>query len=234
MASPAFRASSTGGATTGTSFTMTAPTGTVDNDVIICHILVEAGFSSFSGPSGWTLEYGPIDCTDFTAWVYSIRRSGAPSMGVSWSGSKYYEWCLASFSGCVSSGAYVDTKAQLSAAARTTVDPPAVTTTTIETMIVCSVFHWSGYFSNAGPTGYTQFGEGVFLDNKGAYKTLATATTEDPSAFASPGSSANSWCSTIALASETTRKITYPPKSHIDVIASFRLTASYSSYCKLL
>lgn len=200
MASPAFATESLNQGS-GTSFTMTAPSGSADGDILYCQILVEAGFTSFSGPAGWNLEFGPIDVTDFSVWIYTIRRSGAPSMGVSWSGSKYWEWMIGRFTGAVSSGDYVDVKASGTPGAYTTLTPPPVTISSAETIVIVSAAHWAGYDSKAGPAGYTQFCVGVFLDTKGAWLQVAAAGTQTPGAFESPGSSANAWASTLVLRS---------------------------------
>lgn len=180
---------------------MTAPASSADGDILYCQILVENGFSGFSGPAGWTDEFGPIVTSAFTVWVYTLRRSGAPSLGVSWSGSLYYEWMIGRFTGAVATGAYVDTKAAGTPGSFSTLTPPPVTTVTDDTLVIVSAAHWAGYFANAGPAGYSQFCQGVFVDTKGAYLAVGAASTQTPGDFASPGSTDAAWSSTLVLRS---------------------------------
>jgi hypothetical protein len=201
MASPAFATESSGQGS-GSSFTMTAPSGSADGDILYCQVLVETGHASFSAPSGWTDEFNAIDTSAFTVWIYTLRRAGAPSLGVSWSGTKYWEWMIGRFTGAVASGAYIDTKVAGTPGSYSTVDPPAVTTTTTDTLVICSTAHWAGYFSNAGPTNYTQFGVGVFINTKAAYRAIGAPATEDPGTFATPGSTDAAVSTTLAIRSQ--------------------------------
>ncbi len=184
---------------------MTEPTGSADGDIHLAAILIEDTISGFSAPSGWTLLFA-TDVGPFTYRIYWIRRSGAPSLGVSWTTSRYWEWVIVASSGGVSSGNAIDASTAGTPTTGVNVDPPAATLVTADTLVYALGSHWSGYGAGvSGPSGWggtVRFNE-VGYDQIIASLAVAGTGSNDPGTFgASLLGASDSMCGfTIAIAS---------------------------------
>lgn len=189
------------GTGTGTSFTGTEPTGSANDDIHLYFILVEDTHSNFSINASWTNIF-TTDVGPFTFRVYWLRRSGAPSLGISWTTSRYYEWVLIATSGAVASGSPIDASAAGTPTTVQDVDPPAVTLVTNETLVYAVGTNWSGYGTTAAPSGYTnRFSPGTSFDQVIASKAVASSGSENPAAFGSALGSDSACGFTIAIGS---------------------------------
>lgn len=200
MAAPAYRSIDTDYGT-GTSFTMSEPSGAASGDGLLAFFVIEDNHSALSPPSGWTAvpSCNNIDVGTFHAYAYYIQRGGsAPALGVSWTTSKYYEWTIVAYSG-VSGASFVDASAASTPSTGTGPDCPAITTTVADTRIVTVAYHWSGFNPATPPPGHTLRLSG-FVDIPVADATQATAGSVDPGTWDDAEGSDRQMALTIALA----------------------------------
>lgn len=192
---------------TGTSFTMTEPTGATDGDILSAMILIADTFSGFTIDGTWSSPLFNTDVGPFTYKQYDMRRSGAPALGVSWTTSRYYEWVLIATSGAVSSGTFIDASAAGTPTTGVNVDPPAITTTTANTIIYALGTHWAGYGGGtSGPAGWggtVRFNEAGY-DQIVASLEVAAVGANNPGTFGNSllGASDSMCGFTFAIASE--------------------------------
>lgn len=207
MASPAFRAlsSNTG---TGTSFTMTEPSGAASGDGLLYMNIVGNSHSGYTPPSGWTAvpNCNAINLGAFSAtcYVYYVLRGGsAPSLGVSWTTSQYWEWSCWASSGVLNAANFIDASGAGTPSVGTQPDPPSITTLTTDTLVYALGFNWAGWGGAASPpSGYTIRQNGSGLDHVLASLPKAATGGEDPGTFSAAGSS-DEVGMTIALASNS-------------------------------
>lgn len=204
MASPTHRSNSTD-VVTGTAADPGDPAGASENDGLVAYYVVEAGHSGFTGPGGvFTLLYS-INATAFNLYVYTGRRgSSAPNYAVSWTTSRYCEAKAYAYQGCRTTGSIVDASAEGTPSnADANVNPPQVTTNTIETVVLALVAHWAGWGTGGAtaPGSYNLRYGPQGIDNALADRAIATATTEDPGEFSNDGGTDWFVGVTIALAS---------------------------------
>lgn len=145
--SVAFRAKTTVSAS-GTSVTLTKPTGTVDDDIIVVGIIV-LGASISTAPTGWKnlTAKGVFDVSSSppgTGVLFTYGKK-ASSEGSSWewelSASKPYAAFAASYSGCTLADIFVDaaTTDQLVAGPVSTIDATGVQTSVANDMLLSIV-----------------------------------------------------------------------------------------------
>lgn len=198
----------------GGSVTPTEPVGAAQNDILL--YLADFHWPTAlddAGPVGWALLASQVDNVSgsnrFYGALYAIRRgASAPALNANDGGnSRYLEVSVSAWSGVdpnialssliVSSGTPV-------VADPSNPDPPSITTTTDNSMVVCFGL------SNAGattvwtaPSTYALGENGAAAgggQNTFAYKIITPAGTENPGAFsgADPGSDPN-WSLCVAL-----------------------------------
>lgn len=208
----AFRAQSffttiaSGTTTTGTE--PTVPSATVQDDFIFAELIVE-GNGAITAPTGWTTLWTGAASTAFQYWAgWIVRGASAPSYVWTHSNQSYRELHITSCSG-------VDTTTPVNQSANTTPasvsrstnpDPPSVTPTVSNALIICGGFHWSGAQTTwAAPTNYTLRSDTATANDDGCVATRVlsggSGSAEDPGGF--NGGSAVSdqcWAFTIALA----------------------------------
>jgi hypothetical protein len=203
MASPAFRAQTHELGSGEQSFTATEPAGSAEGDVILAAVLLEAG-TNLNTPSGWTLLAGPVDPGPYLGWLFAIRRgASAPALGWTWTTNSYFEFHLGAWSGCVSSGEFIDAQADGGTATTNAPNGPAVTTQTTDTTVISFAWTWAGWgASSTPPTGYTERDAFDGFDVGFADKAIGSPTTEDPGAWGGTNGSDAVWTYTIALASQ--------------------------------
>lgn len=142
---------------TGTSFTATEPSGAAQNDILLMWIVVAGTNTSFVGPSGWT-QLHALPATSADVWLYWIRRgAGAPSFAVSWTTSSFFEWGVHAVSGAETSGSPFDADVANARTTGTDPNPPSVTTTVSNDLIMIFGMNWQGVNSGTwgAPTNYT-------------------------------------------------------------------------------
>lgn len=202
MASPVWQ-TMTNDSGTGTGFTMTEPSGAADGNALVAVILIEDTISNLSIP-GMTIkgtatgaDAGPFRCVHAV-----LRRAGSPTLTVSWTTSRYWEYSLHRISGIVSSGEFVEAFVEGTPASGTEPNPPAATATTTETLVLISGFTWAGWGGGgaAAPTNYTLRYGPATIDHGVATRALAAAGAEDPGAFTGAGDDSYIAC-TMILAS---------------------------------
>jgi hypothetical protein len=206
MASPTFR-SQTNGVGSDVGFTATEPASAAQNDGLLMLVLVERTFTGFTPPSGWTAvpNCNALDVgTAFTAHAYSILRgAGAPAYDVSWTTSHYFEWSVYAFPGVLTTASFIDASSGGTSTSGTQVDPPAITTTTDDTLICALAWHWAGWGGGgaSAPSGYTlRFGAASY-DHALSTVAQGAAGSADPGLYGSAGGSDVMRGMTIALGS---------------------------------
>ncbi|MEZ0392249.1 MAG: hypothetical protein ACAH59_08545 [Pseudobdellovibrionaceae bacterium] len=175
--------------TSSTSKTVTEPAGAAQNDILFLWMVLD-GSPTVTTPTGWTLLHSIQGVKPSKTALFWIRRgASAPSYVVNFTSSGYGEFSVTAWSGAETSGSPIhkNTTNGTRFVAPPEPDPPAVTTTVANTMIVIFGMGWSGWSSIAGaPTGYTIRESGVNGNNNDiavASKALAAAGTEDPGKF---------------------------------------------------
>lgn len=167
MAAPAYRSSNVGGGATTTSVTVTKPSGTTTNDILLYGIYLEGDMSSpITWPSGFTqirsvaqldgTAFGPFDYRLAWAWKRADGSEGASYQASGWI-SNYNEAWVASFSGCVTTGTPYDDEDGVA----NTVGDDAPTTPSVDTiganrLIVASYCSYDG-----GPAVWAPGGSGM-------------------------------------------------------------------------
>lgn len=113
MASPAFRQiSSVSGATRNGTVTINKPTGTLDNDIMLCFFYVETD-NAVTHPEGWSDAIETVDNNGATyahrLYVYWKRASGeGADYTFTWTGNVWQEAIIVSYSGCITTGSPID------------------------------------------------------------------------------------------------------------------------------
>jgi hypothetical protein len=227
VASPAHRSDTTQFVFGGnpTSVTGTEPAGAASGDGLLLVALIDHSGATGSGAvntptGGWTLRNPggtAILAGDFDIWVWTLRRGGsAPSYQVSWAngldGFGYAEAHVIAASGIVASGEFVDDFQVAAAGTGTSVNPPAVTLGTIETLVYACGFSWAGWGSAPTLASYTvQIGGGA-IDAAVGSRQVAGTGTEDPAAFSAADGSADFVAFTIAFRSVAAGVAADPPR----------------------
>lgn len=104
-ASCAFRTSAIAtGSGTGTSVTMTAPTGAADGDILIAELYFENTTDTLTHATSWTTVRSDNRATSFRVNIDWLRRSGTPNLQWSWTTSVFFQYIIAAYSGCLAAG----------------------------------------------------------------------------------------------------------------------------------
>lgn len=194
--------------TTGSTVTITEPTGTVQGDIIVGISLVAGSSATNVIPIGWTSLFSGTSATSQFTYnlCYVVRGSSAVSTAFSHSGSPYYEIHLLSFSGG-STANPIDNSAQATSTSGVNVNPdaPSVTANAANTMAVAFGVNWVG--SKAGgwvpPSGYTLVSSnGNNYDTAVATKPLSATGAENPGTFSGvvTTGTADVWAASVTLA----------------------------------
>lgn len=229
MASPTYRASSNNtGSSTG--FTVTEPTGTASGDGLLLLVLVALAHSVFVPPASWTpvpscsgLDAG----TSFTAYMYYILRgAGAPDYNVSWTTSQYYEWSAHAFPGVVGAS-FIDASGTTASTSTASPDPPAITTTTDDTLVCAITYTWAGFAAGGAspPSGYALHFGAVDYDHGIASLAKGAAGAVDPGTFGNTNGSDVTRSMTVALAGTAGGGGAAAPVDHSSV-------SSFPAFCR--
>jgi hypothetical protein len=195
MTYPTFRSKVQNTGTGATTSFASEPAGAALDDILWLYVVIAVGATGITNPSGWTQLYSITTSNAVTRLLWIRRGSSAPALQVTWTGSFYYDGAIGAWSNCKKTGNPYNTHAESGTTSRNPANPdcPAVTTTVPECLIVAFGMGWSGWVTTATPpSGYTlRHGETSNYDTGFAEKQLATATTEDPGAFADQGTGPN-------------------------------------------
>ena len=194
-------------AASGSSPTMSEPSGAADGDFLIGLFIVPFAVSSISVPSGWTTLFSGTGTNSQMRYNihYIVRGSSAPSYSYTMSSSSYREIHIMCFSG-------VDTTTPIDASqfgssgngTNTNPDPPAITPASNDALALAIGQNWSG--SNpawSAPSGYTMCSDNTSGNDYAlAIKQLASAASENPGAFSgvNTGSNQDYFSATVTLA----------------------------------
>lgn len=162
MAAPAFRAAAYAGdaSTPYRDVTVTKPTGTVENDILIGVMQVGNSSGSVSTPpSGWT-QITTDSNTGQTCIAFWKRAGGSEPASYAWNmdvgGGNMLAMSISAFSGCITTGTPFESASFASAtAAETTPDTAAVTTTGTDRLVVavCCIEDNVSFSSGYPPSG---------------------------------------------------------------------------------
>lgn len=173
----AFRAGAYAGDATGTSSTVTKPTGTADGDILILGLYNEDASdppTGLSPPSGFTLIQNGLASSPFSVRVYWKRASSeGANYSITWTDNVWHAEVLLAFSGCVASGSPIDTSAAGTEGSGSTLTYPSVTTTVADAMLVLFGASYGG--GEGAPAGFSA-GAGDGGGSGAGYYKLQAAT----------------------------------------------------------
>jgi len=168
------------------SLTITKPTGTVQNDVMIANIYVVGTDPNITAPSGWTLVLDTFDGTTARLSTYYKVAGASEPASYQWTfgGATMAEGGIITFYGVITTNP-VDVYGGQANAASTSYTAPSVTTTVSNAMLVAAFGAKAGGGSNTvtPPPGMTECYD-IGQDNNGKSCTEA-ATVAQASAGAS-------------------------------------------------
>lgn len=138
MTAPAFRSvASTASTGVDETITVTKPSGTVDNDILLAQVYTEPNGQTITPPAGWT-AIATIDNTGGlrTGWYY--KRAASEGADYTWTatGSTWLGAAIAAYSRCITSGSPIDVAGAGDTGSDTSPAAAAVTTTVADTLIV--------------------------------------------------------------------------------------------------
>ena len=186
-----------------TSVSMTEPTGTAQNDVLLltgiaANATVQPGVTI---PSGWTgfgdgvIKFAPLSAGIFAdvvfAWV--LRGASAPTLSLAWTNAaSYWEWSLTAWRGCLTSGNPFSDYGIInptSLTGTTGLDCPP-TSVKVGDLAVAAGMYWVGNGTAwTAPAGYTLADTGAAgTDIAVAYKSITVDGIDDPAVFGGVGS----------------------------------------------
>ena len=189
MAAPAFRAAETAGNSLGTSLTITKPTGTAEDDILI-------GFLAFENneavtASGWTLIATAEESATWEGHCW-YKRAGASEPADytwSWTSSKWRNGIILAYSGGITSGNPIDVSStNFESGADTSVECLTITTTVVDTMIVGLAGNINGAGAWTPPSGMTERID-ISTPVSAADVTQASAGATGEKVFTAPSSS---------------------------------------------
>lgn len=159
MASPAFRASTIPGSGSSAGRTVTKPTGTVDNDIVIAFAYVESDVT-ITPPSGWTQKLlneqnaGGEDHRCY-CWWHRAATDGA-NYAWTWSGSVFNDFSVLSYSGALTTGdPFQQTNTAIAGASSVTTPAVSLTTTTADTTLIWVGSNFNSNAWDTDPSGFT-------------------------------------------------------------------------------
>lgn len=181
--------------------TVAKPAGTLDNDIMIAAIYVEAD-QALTVPAGWT-QILDIDhaAATFDCWIYWKRAAGE---GASWTWSHGSTWqmgAVASYIGCKDTGDPQDAAATSNQGTSTTGTATGLTTVTDNAMLVGVFASFEGISAQAaGPSSMTERFDAGNEDIYWADVSQAAAGPSGNKVLGTALSAANHWvASLIAL-----------------------------------
>lgn len=188
----AYRSGASGGNGTGTDVTVTKPSGTVDNDILIAVLYREAG--TWTLPSGWSWLITDYANYNNTAWV-GVAWKRASSEGSSYvfqlSTSTWRVVSIGAFSGATTSGNPFDASKASNASAFNEIFALSISTGAANELAVILTGTFEGDNPTPGSSGYTA---GQMLGGCGLlYKTWASAGATGNISLTRSGASSGDW-----------------------------------------
>lgn len=154
------RSNATAGGSSGGDVTISKPTGTVDNDIMIAFLYTESGASAWTLPSGWAWlaqnqqDYGG-NYWNSVAWKRASSEGSNYTFTHSPSG--WRDVVIVSWSGATTSGDPQDSTAVGKGASGTTVSSDSITNATANSMNQVSAQDYSGTNLGTASSGYTDY-----------------------------------------------------------------------------
>jgi hypothetical protein len=191
-------------AATGTSPSISEPSGTMAGDCIVALYLVDAASATLTIPTGWTSLFNGITAGSLILYnfCYIVRGASAPSYSFTHTGSVYRELHVLSYNGTdpINPIDSVATFVRTTSTSFPQMIPPNILTVSNAAMVIEGAACWSGGTYNTPSTNYTirtpVSERGVIED-----RLLATAGAETPSYISGVGTSTTDIIlMTIALA----------------------------------
>jgi hypothetical protein len=168
-----------------TSISDTEPAGILQDDIVIMSLALASSATgvSLDVADGWNQIYSGTSAGGASTHIWWIRRgNSAPTYSVSWSGTSSADLVISAWSGVIPLGDPILTLAETTYVSGGAVNPPAITTTIPNTMVIAIGSHASDYSAGGcgGIAGYTKRFNVSFYSFCIAEKALASAATEDP------------------------------------------------------
>lgn len=159
-ASPAFRAATTAGNSNGTALTLTKPTGTASDDILIAFIAWEDDVEP-SAPAGWTLKSSVSESTTFSGYLWWKRAGGSEPADYTFTKGSPARWrtgLILAYSGGITSGDPFDVFSSNSEASGIDdqIECLTITTTVADTMIVALAGDKDNNEGYTPPSGMTE------------------------------------------------------------------------------
>lgn len=176
----------------GTSSTPAEPASAVSGDVLVGICVVDAaGTTAPTRPSGWTNIYNAVSTTqgDFRYDVsYIVRGGSAPALNWTWTGSAFNECHVIRLTGAAASPLDAS-PATVHTSGTGAPNPPSITPTTNNALILIGGCHWTGSVGAGGwvaPANYTRrsnntVGNDVVIATR--VMVGGAGVAEDPAAF---------------------------------------------------
>lgn len=196
MAAPAFRSDAEVTTATMTNITITKPTGTTTNDILIAQIYREVTTDAVTLPGGWALIAEIEPKADHQVTLAWLRAGGSEPANYTFSfANSYAGGLIACYSGCVTSGnPWSATPTQNSGTTGATLTFSSVTTVDADCLLIALGTAWEGG-TQTPPSGFTETSDFPYAGYN-SYNTQASAgASGDKTATMSGGS--NSWTAVL-------------------------------------
>lgn len=205
----ALRAVTTAGGGSGGNLTVTKPTGTVDNDIVLIGGYEEISGSAFTLPSGFAWHTTAIEISNGGGWN-RVAWKRASSEGASWTFNISTTWrtiIAASFSGCITSGDPFDSTAASRNGLNTTAAVSSITNASANSMNVGFVCTYNEDNLGIASSGYT---DGGFLSTLNLFYGLQAASGASGIKTFTATSASGNWASWHVSLKEATAVVIKP------------------------
>lgn len=191
----AFVARSDQGGASGGDLTVSKPTGTLDNHILVANCYSEGGATAFTLPAGWAWVAAAVQNTNSNFW-HRLAWKRASSEPTSWtfthSPSAWRTVVVSAWSGCVTSGDPQDSTAVSTNGNTTTVTAGSITNATANSMNIAFVMSYNLDDLGVSGSGYTD--NGVYDVANMFYGVQASSGASGVKTFTS-ASAAGNWAS---------------------------------------
>jgi hypothetical protein len=179
--------------------TVSEPAGVVKDDILIMLLSTTGSDAIPYFSNSWNLIYSGNGGGFYTYIWWTRRGTSAPVYSASWTGDLPSYIHVAAWSGAVAFGSPILTQANTTFVSGAAANPPAITTTIPDTMIVAMAVHSGGYSACAAPAGYTTRASASGIRFCLGDKILASAGVENPGNITGQSSSNFRVALTLAL-----------------------------------
>jgi hypothetical protein len=195
MALPVFRSkAATNYSTRGSPINVTKPAGTVQDDIILAvgalgHPDTDIG-TDISPPDGtWTAVRAPTAIADtghfeviFHVWWKRAGASEPASYDFTQNAgaNRNTEVCLASYSGCITSGSPIDSGIAATSGTSNSATIPSITTTVDDALLIIADQNWDAANTHVPPTGFVERNEFLTTINDAGQATAGASGSKGP------------------------------------------------------